>query len=247
MRPVKQYDDYLDGKAFSNGLSFALKRERGDSHYRSRLSMLQEMFAGKNVVHVGFVDHDPISIETKRAKGKWLHEQLRKTAKRCVGIDINEESVRYVRDTIGVPDVYCADVTSPAVADILSGTRWDYIFLGEMIEHVPQPIDFLRAMVANFRDLGIQYGHLMLSTPNGLFNERLYHMRGIERINSDHRYLFTPYTLSKVMTEAGLKVESIRFCRSGVVKKRSVFKNMYYTMFPMLRPNLIAIGRMRDV
>ncbi len=236
------YAPYLSGASFSNGLHFALTREVGDWRYRSRARLIAEEFRGKSIVHVGFVDHDPASIMKKRKKGKWLHEQLVAVTTRCVGIDISEEAVRFVRDELHVPDVHCADITAPEVAGILAGTEWDCIFLGEVIEHVPNPIQFLKAMVQNFAACGVRYRSVMLSTPNGLYNERFQHMQQVERINSDHRYLFTPYTLSKVMTEAGLEVTSIRFCRNGMVKWHSVLKNLYYTLFPMLRPTLVAVG-----
>lgn len=236
------YEPYLTGKAYSNGLRFALAREAGDWQYRSRATLLKDLLRGESVVHVGFVDHDAASITKKRRKGKWLHDQLRAVTARCTGIDINEEAVRFVREELQVPDVHCVDITSPAVAGILAGTDWDTIFLGEVIEHVPNPIGFLQAMLHNFAACGIRYRTVMLSTPNGLSNERWHHMLRVERINSDHRYLFTPYTLSKIMTEAGLNVQSIRFCRNGIVKRRSVLGNLYYTAFPMLRPTLLAVG-----
>ena len=233
---------YLRGEVFHSGLSFTLEPEAGDYRYRTRSALLTDMLRGKTVVHVGFVDHEVASIDAKRKKGKWLHERLLAVTKRCVGIDINADAIRYVRDTLAVPDVYCADVTSPAIAEVLADVEWDVIFLGEVIEHVPNPLQFLAAMLANFKACGIRYRSVVLSTPNGLYNERFQHMRLTERINSDHRYLFTPYTLSKIMTEAGLEITSIKFCRNGTIKRRSFIKNIYYSLFPMLRSTLLAVG-----
>lgn len=233
---------YLNGADYTNELDFALEREPGDGRYLSRIDMVSELLRGKKVVHVGFVDHDRETVVRKRAKGKWMHDVLTGVCSRCVGIDVNEAAVAFVRDELKIPDVYCADITSPEIAKVLGRTEWDCIFMGELIEHIQNPISFLKSVLDNFAANGVRFKDVILSTPNALYTERNLNCRDIERINSDHRYIYTPYTLSKVMTEAGLKVTSIKFCRNGVVKKHTVMKNLYYARFPMLRPTLLATG-----
>ena len=55
-------------------------------------------------------------------------------------------------------------------------------------------------------------GKYVITVPNALcFTRKAVFMNGFERINTDHRYWFTPYTIAKVMYEAGIMPEECCF------------------------------------
>ena len=229
---------YISGEAFSNGRAFDFVFEDEDSHYRSRTDVITELVRGKQIIHVGCVDHDVTSIEKKISKGKWLHKELHEAAERCLGVDINQEGVDYIKSTLGYSDVMVADVTGNLAAE-LANASWDYFLLPEVLEHINNPVDFLQRIHANFRG---NVGQLVITVPNAFTPDNArYARKGKEVINTDHRYWFTPYTLSKVVVAAGFKVNRITMCRHGKVKKRSVFKNRWFSRHPLMRSDIVML------
>ena len=193
---------------------------------------------GKKIVHIGFVDHTSESIDKKLAQGKWLHERLCRISKRCYGLDINQPGVDYVKNALGYKDVECIDVLKQDSSEIFS-RKWDYLLIPDVLEHQNNPVDFLAGFARRFKGVA---GEIVITVPNGFAREN-FNMakRNFETINSDHRFWFTPYTLAKVITEAGLTVKEIRTCRSGTVKPWTWLKNRYYAKRPLIRNNIVAI------
>ncbi|MBT8440519.1 MAG: class I SAM-dependent methyltransferase [Gammaproteobacteria bacterium] len=229
---------YITGEAFSNGRAFEFELEEEDNLYRSRTQVLTDLVRDKQIIHVGCVDHDVKSIEKKITKGKWLHRELDEAAERCLGVDINQEGVDYIKNTLGYADVMVADVTADPAAELLN-RNWDYFLLPEVLEHINNPVDFLESIHANFRD---NVGQLVITVPNAFTPDNArYARKGKEVINTDHRYWFTPYTLSKVVVAAGFKVNRITMCRHGKVKKRSVFKNRWFSRHPLMRSDIVML------
>lgn len=235
-----QNDDlpYLSGQKFSNGRAFEFRFDAADTQYRSRTDVLTDLVRDKQIIHVGCVDHDVASIEKKIKKGKWLHKELDETAMRCLGVDINQDGVDYINNTLGYADVMVADVTGDPVAE-LANEHWDYFLLPEVLEHIDNPVTFLQRIHANFRD---NVGQLIITVPNAFTPDNVRNARqGKEVINTDHRYWFTPYTLAKVVMAAGFRVANITMCRHGRVKKRSVIKNRWFSRHPLMRSDIVML------
>jgi hypothetical protein len=58
-------------------------------------------------------------------------------------------------------------------------------------------------------------------------------------INTDHRFFFTPFTLAKVASDAGLILTSIQmahYSQAGLIKRALLNK------FPLLAEDLVFIG-----
>ena len=83
----------------------------------------------------------------------------------------------------------------------LGDEMWDYMILGELIEHVDNPVAFLRTIKQKFQG---KVNKIIITVPNA-FNilSAKYMKKNVECINSDHRYWFSPYTLLKVATLSG--------------------------------------------
>jgi hypothetical protein len=118
--------------------------------------------------------------------------------------------------------------------------RWDYILLAELLEHIDNPIDFLMKIRKKFRS---NVEDIIISVPNGLSLLSFGHLlQGVEIINSDHRYLFTPYTLSKVVVKAGLEVKKIVMCKHGRMRGIGSMLNPYFRMHPLARNTIVMIA-----
>jgi hypothetical protein len=233
--------EFLRGKRFSSGLAVRFREEPEDADHRSRTEVLTQLVAGKQVIHVGCVDHGPAGIQRKIARGRWLHQALHHAAARCFGVDIDAEGIRYMRDTLGYSDVAAVNLLEEECPPLMA-QRWDYLLLPEVVEHIGDPVRFLSALRRGF---GNRIGELVVTVPNA-FNRLMLPMarRNEEHINSDHRFWFTPYTLAKVAMDAGF--EPLRFlcCEErvrapSVFRPRSFMKRRALQRYPLLRKSIV--------
>jgi hypothetical protein len=68
MRIQQQDLDYLSGQSYSNGREIKFAFDRIDNQYFSRTEFLRDIAHAKNIIHVGFVDHDIDSIQKNKQK-----------------------------------------------------------------------------------------------------------------------------------------------------------------------------------
>lgn len=198
---------YLNGEKFSNALKVNFSQEK--THAQTRINRIEEIVQGKSVIHLGCADHKEL-IDTKIMKGNWLHDRLLKCTSKCVGIDINQESIEYLKEKYNIPDIHCFNIEKDAGLDeIIGTTTWDYLIMGEIIEHVNNPVAFLENIHSKFQR---NVKHIIITAPNvlNIYNAKML-KKGIEIINSDHRYWFSPYTLTKVLLESGFNDFELNF------------------------------------
>lgn len=237
-RQLAGLDAYLAGAQWSNAIRIPIRV--GEA--RDRLTILAELAHGKAVVDLGCADAG--QVDEKISAGLWLHRRLVEAAERCIGIDIDSEAVARLHE-LGEPDIYVGDLSQPLEA--VDGERWDLLVMGELLEHIDDPVAFLQAIRS--RHSG-RIGQVALSVPNAFALRNLLHVvRGLEVINSDHRYWFTPYTLAKVLARAGMEPEWFTFCdrlprRSGFAgRSRSAMLNLIFGRVPAFRTELIMVAR----
>jgi 2-polyprenyl-3-methyl-5-hydroxy-6-metoxy-1,4-benzoquinol methylase len=169
-----------------------------------REQMLLEFARGKRVVHVGFVDEHRIGA--KVAGGRWLHERLAEAASSLVGLDVEEEGVRWAGER-GF-EAYVVDAQSPEAVAALGLARADVVVAGEVIEHLDAPGPFLRAM----RELVRPNGVLVVTTPNAyrLLNF-LAPATGVELVHPDHTAWHSPHTLGNLLARNGWAPEGAAY------------------------------------
>jgi hypothetical protein len=196
--------EYLAGKKFSNGLKIKY------DYYQpipDRISLLCEIVRDKNVLHLGCLDHLPL-IDSKIANDKWLHKRLTDVATACLGVDINEEAMHHVNSKYGFKNIILGDFTKQTLPEIKK-QQWDFAILGELLEHIDNPVQYLTNIRENYKDV---ISKIIITVPNAWTQTTLKMASGsAEYINSDHRYWFTPYTLAHVLMRAGLKLNEIHF------------------------------------
>lgn len=203
MKFNQEISEYLNGEKFSNSLTVELERTRYEG--KSREAAITELVKDTNVIHIGCTDHIPL-IQEKITQNKWLHKLITDNTKKCIGIDIDRESVEYVKKETGYDNVIYGNILTDDFPDI-TADKWDYVVFGEIIEHLNDPVHFLKTFRQRF---GGSVGRFIITVPN-IFNRQLFRnmLKYREVINSDHRYWFTPYTISKILVASGYSPEKI--------------------------------------
>ena len=215
---------YLKGERFSTAENF---RYPAKIYPETREEYLKKIVKGKKVVHIGCIDHLPV-IDTKIKTGHWLHNILTDSAEKCVGFDINKEGIEKLRSDYGIENVFYEDVANTASETILK-EKWDYLLLGEVLEHIDNPVDFINKLKINYSNVARQ---IIITVPHIITKNNFNNVkRGFECINTDHRYWFTPFTIMKVATMAGLTPKNIEFKNRIVLSfPELIYRKLYKTV-----------------
>jgi 2-polyprenyl-3-methyl-5-hydroxy-6-metoxy-1,4-benzoquinol methylase len=149
-------------------------------------------FEGMSVLDIGMVGH---AIENS-FKADWRHDNIRKVAARTVGIDIAENAVRELQQK-GY-DVRLVDATS----EVDIGERFQRVVLGDVIEHVDNPVLLLRFAARHLADNGL----IVCTTPNPLYvgNALEIIRNGALIANAEHVSWITPSNALELASRAGL-------------------------------------------
>ncbi len=216
---------YLKGEEFSNGINFVIKENFEDNR---RIEQIKALCVNKKVIHIGCVDHIPL-IKEKVVNNTWLHKLITEVSLKTVGVDISKEGIEFIQNEIGVDNVVCADITKDTIPE-LENEEWDYMILGEIIEHVDNPIQFLSDILNKYKGM---VKEIYITAPNIMVRNRYDYMlhNSAELINTDHRFWFTPYTLAKVMIIAGFNDIKLDFADRVSLKKSELIARKIKMMF----------------
>ena len=226
---------YLKGEYFSNGRKFQVAR-KNESNI-NRLDFLEAYSLDKNVLHIGFADHIPL-IEDKIRKNQWLHNRLIANSNLCVGIDLNLKALDFLKEKIGIENVYCLDILNEQLPPQILDKSFDIVIVGEVLEHIDNPVNFLETIQSK---LGSISKELIITVPNALDITNIKMIKkGIEWINTDHRYWFTPFTLGKVLHQGNFTIKKF-FYSQTFLPTNKVDKSLI-KRYPMLRETIIAIS-----
>jgi hypothetical protein len=209
--------EYLKGKIFSNSLEIPYDYFQP---IPNRIQFLTEIVRNKKVLHLGCLDHLPL-IDDKIKRNQWLHKELTAVAAICLGVDIDKETRDYVKTKHGFDNIVLGDFTKQRLAEITQQT-WDFAILGELLEHIDNPVQYLSDIRALYSDC---LKKIIITVPNAWTQTTIRKAAlSVEIINSDHRYWFTPYTLAKVITQAGMNLEEIYFANRVPLTKTELIK-----------------------
>ncbi len=232
--------DYIKGKNYINALPVTFEFDNEDYRYQTQIDLLCKLAKGKKIIHVGCVDHNIETVKHKIKRGKWLHSRLCQTASRCHGVDIENKGIHFIREKLGFHDTSCADIFSDEFAQIIEKDTWDYLLIPEVLEHIAEPSAFLQAIDERY---GKSFSKIIITVPNGISQDNWkFAKKGMEVINSDHCFWFTPYTLAKTIVNAGMTVEKILMCRHGTINWRSFIKKRFFRKHPLLRNDILCIA-----
>ncbi len=244
MRIDQQTMEYLAGRTFDTGKIFDfLQMGKKDE---TRITMTEKLLRSRKVLHLGACDHIEC-IDEKRRNMTWMHGILCQIAKKIIGIDINEEAVVYC-NTRGIDNIFCADITKEIdtvkkhLKTVGGGKEKYWLYAGELLEHLSDPVDFLSCIQSNYSDM---IDKIVITVPNAfrLDNFR-FALNGQEGINTDHRHWFSPFTLSKICTDAACIVEEVYLVdyASGRLAKllhKKWPQNLFYN-------NIVLVARLEN-
>ncbi len=169
------------------------------------------------ILHVGCAGADSI-----QGSPMWLHAHIVRAAGQrqsadhapVVGVDIDRDRVLemqrwgYAAETCDVLDL---SARFPA-------ENFNLIIAGEIIEHIPDQVGFLRAC----RSVLSPEGVLLISTPNpfGVAFVPWYWLTRREYIGGGHVLWHSPRTLSGLAALAGLRLAAVHHCTYGTGARR---------------------------
>ena len=166
-----------------------------------RIAFIARACAGCRVLDLGAMDET--AWRAKRGRGTWLHEEIGRTALEVEGVDnsalIPPEGLRTGPNSI----IRRGDVTNPEQVIAALEETPDVVVAGELIEHLDNPLSFLRRL-AEIRRLSGRT--LILSTPNATaLHNVVIGLAGRESTHHDHLCILSYKTLATLCTRAGFR------------------------------------------
>jgi len=163
-----------------------------------REQFVLDLCKGKRILHLGCADFP--YTEEKLASGRWLHQKVSNIASSCLGIDLDSDTIAYLRKHYGIKNVIHGNAEH--LDDIKEGL-FDVILAGEIIEHLNNPGLFLDTA----RTILKPDGKLIITTVNAFCLRRFIRIPfGSESIHPDHVYYFSHTTLQTLARRFGYKL-----------------------------------------
>jgi len=190
---TKLTDDPNNSEARSKALQVLVQRRAIHTDV-DLMDYLVQRIGAKRVLDIGVVSH---TMDYVTRKG-WRHAIVAQHAGYCLGLDILEEPVRKLSE-LGY-NVRVADATSDA--DL--GEFFDIVFIGDVVEHVDNPVNLLKFAG---RHLAVG-GSILVATPNPFSRKfyRRFRREGTSVVNLDHVAWITPSMAMEIGRRAGLEL-----------------------------------------
>jgi hypothetical protein len=167
----------------------------------NRVGYLANACRGKTVLDLGALDET--AFQNKTGRGTWLHEEIAKVAEQVIGLDssalISADGLRTAANAV----IRSGDINDIGpLLDAIDITP-DVIVAGELIEHLENPLEFLRG----FRGIPRLSGkRLLLSTPNATAAHNcIIALSKRESTHHDHLCILSFKTLNTLLSRAGYK------------------------------------------
>lgn len=190
---------------------------------------------GKRVLHVGCADAG--IMERRIAEKNHLHHYLSEVSERLVGIDINEDGVRRLKE-IGF-EVYRVDIEKDFKLLNKYSRDMDVVVVPEVIEHLGNVGLFLDNLKRCDFD-----GEVFISTPNA-FSYRIINAleQGSELVHPDHVCYFSVTTLKTLLARYGFEVVRLVLYYWNTGDEFSEKYSDLLTKSPYLAEGIIVIAR----
>ena len=165
------------------------------SRINDEVKFLLDFARDRSVLDIGVVAH---TIE-RTEDPEWKHNAIRSVARSLVGADIAEDGVKSLQAR-GY-DVRLVDATSEA--DM--GERFERVVLGDVIEHVNDPVALLRFAARHLAE----GGKILCTTPNPFFIGNL--TKGFRDdtfiANAEHVFWITPSMALELGERAQIRLD----------------------------------------
>jgi len=147
-----------------------------------------------------------------------------------VGIDIEREAVKELRERLGMTEIHWGDAQE---LDALGLGRFDLIVAGEVIEHLANPGRMLETAHAVLRE----DGEIIITTANAFcFRKLLRVLLGKESVHEDHVAYYSHRTLERLATMYGYFVAEQ--CSYRLPNKKPFIPYIMERVAGVLSPNM---------
>jgi 2-polyprenyl-3-methyl-5-hydroxy-6-metoxy-1,4-benzoquinol methylase len=124
------------------------------------------------------------------------------------GVEISSWAAAWARQHLDVP------ITTGSIADVPNNQYYDIVTAWEVLEHVSDPADFLKAVASRLKP----GGSVLLSTPDySALVPRLFGQRwiGWQKV-PEHLSFFSQQSLRRLLRDVGFRIQSIRYISTHV-------------------------------
>lgn len=189
-----------------------------DKKILNLIDTLLPRFSKKRVLDIGSIGHH---YRERREIGTFYFERFQEHAEYAKGIDILEESVNDAAS-----DGFNIHVGN--AENFVDEGAYDFIFAGELIEHLSNAGNFLECCIKNLNDEGV----LIVTTPNTFAFSRLFRvamrLTNEPPLNNEHTCYYTPQALKQLTVRYGFSVESCYYTNYDYGKiQHKFFKKLF--------------------
>ena len=198
----------------------AISTARSERLIVDRIAYLCALVSNKSVLDIGVVAH----TRGASTSSDWLHGHIKRHASRCLGIDVLETEVKYLREQ-GY-DIIVADITESPLAQ-----KFDIIIGGEVLEHLDSPGMFMKNCAAMLEP----GGRLAITVPNPWYVNAIFKscFKRYTFIDSaDHVAWYDASTLFELGQRNGFRLE--RFIGIAVGSPKGLRAKLFFSARPVL-------------
>jgi SAM-dependent methyltransferase len=177
-----------DARDFREGVAW-------DDH---KIAWIIRQAAGKDVLDLGCVSHDPQSYRSPF----WVHKALADKAASLLGMDLSAEGVAYLAER-------GFNVTHGDAQNFDLGRQFDCIVAGDLIEHLEDFSGFIESCKRHIRPGGA----LLISSPNPWYWRNVAKAMVSAEVdnNIEHTCWLCPRTLRQLVGRHGMTVGDVAF------------------------------------
>lgn len=195
-------------KKIQNNINFYLKKIKKIRKKGGIRELIVEKVKSKSVLDIGAIEHGYDNMH----KHNSLFFKIEKSAKRVTGLDIIEKDVELMKKD-GY-DFICMDATSNEYL----GKKFDIVNIGDVIEHVDNPVALLKFAKRHLN----KNGEILVTTPNPYYIETLFNMLKNDNqiCNFEHISWLMPCFGLEIARRAGLKMSEYYLAEPATNYKR---------------------------
>ena len=184
-----------------------------DKEIIDRRDILCNAVSGKNVLHIGYSDA-PFTKE-RLLKNELLHQRLEESASFLVGIDIDDQAIKMMKDN-GISNVYTKSIYDLSSFNEVK-KEFDYIVITEVLEHLVNPGIALEE-VRKYIKKSNKSCKLLITVPNihSYVRTVIDPLLNQESVHPDHVCYYSHSTLVKLLESSGFGIKYIRYVTYGL-------------------------------
>jgi 2-polyprenyl-3-methyl-5-hydroxy-6-metoxy-1,4-benzoquinol methylase len=173
---------------------------------------------GKKVLDIGVCEHDLVHMRNTQ---NWKHGLIKQFASSVVGVDILPKLVKELNSN-GY-NIKLVDATS----ETYLGEKFEIVFIGDVIEHVNDPVKLLLFARRHLN----KKGKVIINTPNPFFITFILSVfrYGACIANAEHVSWITPTNMLEIAYRAGLRLTAVVYNR----KSKNVFVRVLKKILPL--------------